>query len=167
MRGLASGVSRRSEEDEGDGNLNRHTGTAHGRRALLASETLNTLGTLALGGRLEWRPDDTGCDGVDTDTVGSLLLGEGTCEGGDGSLSGAVVDHGRVAHVTCDRAAGDDDRAAAHVVQGVLADGHHGEDVELEGFLHDLKVDVLVIHAHFLLGGWEMVLALVGQLRGD
>ena len=42
---------------------------------------------------------------------------------------------------------------AGHVVQGVLADGHHGEDVELEGFLHDLEVDVFVVHAHLLLGG--------------
>lgn len=156
MRSLASSVSRCGEEDEGNGNLDRHAGPTERRRALLASQSLNTLGTLTLGGRLQRRPDDTRCDGVHTDAVRCLLLGKGAGEGGDCSLGRAVVDHGRVAHVTSNGAAGDDDRAARHVVEGVLADSHHGEDVELEGFLHDLKVDVLVVHAHFLLGGWKM-----------
>jgi len=150
VRGLAGGVGRCGEEDEGDGNLDGHTRAAHGSAA---SETLNTLGTLALGGRLKRCPDDTGCDGVDTDAVGSLLLSQGACEGGDGSLGGAVVDHGGVAHVAGDGAAVDDDRATGHVVESVLADSHHGEDVELESVLHDLEVNVLVVHAHLLLGG--------------
>jgi hypothetical protein len=152
VRSLASSVSRSGEEDEGDGNLDGHTRTAHGSAA---AKTLNTLRTLALSGRLKRSPDDTGGNGVDADTVRCLLLSESAREGGNGSLGGAVVDHGGVAHVAGDGAAVDDHGSARHVVQGVLADGHHGEDVELEGVLHDLEVDVLVVHAHLLLGGCE------------
>jgi hypothetical protein len=35
----------------------------------------------------------------------------------------------------------------------VFADGHHRNDVELESLLDDFQVDVLVVHADFLLGG--------------
>ena len=153
MNSLAGGVCRRSEENERHGDFDRHTGSTKRRRARSRSQTLQSLGIIALGGRLQRSPDDTRRDRVDTNSLGRLLLSECASEAGDGALGCAVVDHGRVACVAGDGAAVDDDGAAGHVREGVFADGHHGDDVELECLLDDFQVNVLVVHADFLLSG--------------
>lgn len=68
---------------------------------------------------------DSGCDCVDSDTSGCLLLCECTSEGDDGTLGRAVVDLGGVAHV-CENGGGVDNVVATlHVLESVLAQGHH------------------------------------------
>lgn len=153
MNSLAGGVRRRSEEDERHGDFDRHAGSTKRRWAGGRSQTLKSLGIIALSGRLQRSPNDARGDGVDTDALGRLLLRQCASEAGDGALGCAVVDHGWVACVAGNRTAVDDDRAAGHVREGVFADGHHRDDVELECLLDDFQVDVLVVHADFLLGG--------------
>lgn len=153
MNSFASGVRRCRKADKCHGDFNRHTGSTKRRRAGSRSQTFQSFGIIALGGWLERSPDDARRDGVDTDTLGRLLLSECASEARDGALGCAVVDHGRVACVASDGTAVDDDGAAEYVKKGVFADRHHGDDVELEGLLDDFQVDVLVVHANFLLGG--------------
>lgn len=109
MNSLAGRIRRRSKEDECDRDFDRHTGSAKRRWAGGRSQAFQSLGIIAFGGWLQRRPDDAGRDGVDTNTLGGLLLRESASEAGDGALGCAVVDHGRVACVAGDGAAVDDD----------------------------------------------------------
>lgn len=62
---------------------------------------------------------------VDPDAPGCLLLGECAGEGDDCALGGAVIDLGRIAQVCENRGRVDNVVATLHVLESVLAQGHH------------------------------------------
>jgi hypothetical protein len=165
MSCLASCISRCRKEDECHGDFNGHARPSKRRRRGCCSKTLDSLGSRALSGWLQRRPDNSGRNGVHANALGRLLLRECAGERRDGALSGAVVDHGWVACVAGDRAAVDDDGASRHVRQSVLADGHHGDDVQLERLFDDVQVDILVVHADFLVSSLRRALAKVIRIK--
>jgi hypothetical protein len=97
----------RGQLDVCGGNLNGHTSSVHGSHAL--TDILHALGRYVGSGGLERSPavimlghcsnsgreeyiHDSGCNSVDSDALGCLLLCECASEGNDSTLSGAVVD---------------------------------------------------------------------------
>jgi hypothetical protein len=159
MGSLASRVSRCRKEDKCHGNFNGHARPPKRRRRGCCSKTFDSLGSRALGGRLQRRPDDSRRNGVHANAFRRLLLCECAGERRDGALGGAVIDHSRVACVAGDGAAIDDDGASGHVRKSVFADGHHGNDVELECLLDNVQIDIFVVHADFLVGSLRRTLA--------
>jgi hypothetical protein len=98
---------RRGQLDVGSGNLNGHTSSVHGSHAL--ADILHALGRYVGSGGLERCPavivlvdwpkqregkvlHDSGCNSVDSNAFGGLLLRECASEGDNGALGGAVVD---------------------------------------------------------------------------
>ena len=172
MDALAGKVrrQRRGQVDESRSDFHGHTGPVHGAHA--HADVLHAFGgNVGCGGlegspavmvvsmlreretkRIEGSLHDTGCDGVDADTPGCLLLCESAGESHDGALGGGVVDLRRVAHVAEDGSAVDDVVAALHVLESVLAERHHLDDVGLEGLGDGGDVDFAVVFARHLHG---------------
>jgi hypothetical protein len=153
MHSLARSISRRRQKHKRHAHLHRHPRPAERWRARRRPQPLNSILRHTLRSRLQRRPNYTRRDRIHADTFRRLLLRERACEGGNGAFGRAVVNHGWVAGVAGDGAAVDYHGTAWHVRQGIFADGHHGDDVEFEGLLDDVEVDVGVVHADFLLGG--------------
>lgn len=123
-----------SQEDEASSDLGWLTWTAHWRGELLLSR--------AWHGRWdEWSPDWSWADGVDTDALGQLLVGQSAGESDDGSLGGGVIEEIWATDVVVDRGAGDDGVAAGHVWDEVLGEEEEWVDVDVEG------VDPLLLRA--------------------
>jgi hypothetical protein len=69
------------------------------------------------GGGDERRPDGTGGDGVDPNSLVHEVLGEGVSEGGDRALGRGVVQHHRIALGVLHRCGVDDASALLQVLQ--------------------------------------------------
>lgn len=127
-----------SEEDETCRDLAGLAGPAHGGCELI-------LCFMVHGGRDERCPNGAGCDSVDTDASADVLVGETTREGHDGALGGCVVEKIGTADVGVDGGVVDDCVALLHVGKAVLGEVEVWVDVDVEGVLPLLPIELLVI----------------------